>query len=90
MYKVVKYGAPWCGPCAMMDSLLKRAEFDFPEVIFENVDISKPENGCFLSDYKILAIPTIICFKDDEVVSKNTGGMSYQGLEELIKNLLTK
>lgn len=89
MIKVVKYGAPWCGPCVMMDQIMDRAAENYPNVAFEKVDISKPENECFLVDYKIVAVPAIICFKDDKLVSKNTGAMTYQELSKIVENLLS-
>lgn len=89
-YKVVKYGAPWCGACTMMGPYIERAKIDFPEVSFEDVDVSLAENQCFLEEYKIIAIPAFICFRDGKMVSKTTGALSYQELSELVKNLINE
>lgn len=86
-YKVVKYGTPWCGPCVMMDTIMESAAKEFPDVEFENVDVS--EDDCAINEFRIVAIPTIICFKEDKVVSKTTGPMTYPVFKTLIENLLT-
>nr|DAX25519.1 MAG TPA: TRX family protein [Crassvirales sp.] len=88
MKRVVKYGAPWCGPCVMMEDILKPLSKEFPDIEFESVDISLPENECILSDLKIVAIPTIVLYKNEEIVSKTTGALSLPALRTLIVDLL--
>ena len=88
MKKIIKFGAPWCGPCAAMHPLFEKAKLDYPNIIFEELDIDQPENQCYINDFKIISIPTIMCFNDTKVVSKNTGGMSYDGLKQIIDNLI--
>lgn len=88
MIKVVKYGAPWCGPCVGMDVILEQLSETFPDIEIESVDISKPENEYFIRDLKIVSIPTIIIYKDEEIVSKNTGAMSYPSLVSLVESAL--
>lgn len=90
MIKVVKYGTPWCGPCIAMGNVLEMAKKDYPQIVFESVDVSVPENECLIDTLKILAVPTLICYVDDEIVSKTTGGpMAYPALRKLLDSLLT-
>ncbi len=77
---LVDFWAEWCGPCRVMNPVL--AEFatehaDTMRVVKVNVDDS-PETA---QRYRILGIPTMLVFKDGEVVKQLVGAMPKQRLE---------
>ncbi|MEG0799127.1 MAG: thioredoxin [Bacilli bacterium] len=76
---LVDFYAQWCGPCKMLMPIL--------ESIDKNVDIIKVDVDMFpelASNYGIMSIPTLIYFKDGEVVKKVNG---FQDKNSFIKDI---
>ena len=80
---VVDCWAPWCGPCRMIGPVIEALSEEYPNVTFgklntdENLEISRKFN--------IMAIPTLLFFKDGEHVERVTGVVPKRHIESLIK-----
>jgi len=77
---VLDFWAPWCGPCRMMEPVLKEvaAEHDAVTVGKLNVD----ENPGTATKFDILSIPTLLVFVDGQVAKKLVGAMPKKRLLE--------
>ena len=76
----VDFYAVWCGPCKMMDPVLKEVHNKLGDkVTFLKVDIDK--NPRAASFYNIRAVPTYILFRKGQIIWQQSGVISIHELE---------
>jgi len=84
---VVDFWAEWCGPCLMISPLVEELAQEYAEqVVVGKVNID--ENDELAGEYGIRSIPTLLFFKNGEVVDKHVGAASKSVLETKLKGLL--
>ena len=71
---LVDFWAEWCGPCHMIAPYVKEIANEQEEVLkVAKLDID--ENPVTPGRYGIMSIPTLMLFKNGEVVARITGAM---------------
>ena len=84
---VVDFWAEWCAPCRMMTPIINELASLFKEkVIIGKLDVDVNPN--FPVKFGIRSIPTIMIFKNGQVVDKVIGAISRQDLLEKIEKQL--
>jgi thioredoxin 1 len=84
---LVDFWAEWCGPCKAIAPIVKEIADDNGDklkVVKINIDDSPQTPGT----YGIRSIPTILMFKDGQVVSQLTGARPKGDFEELVEGVL--
>jgi len=72
---LVDYWAEWCGPCKMVAPILEEVATDMSDKLtVGKVDVD--ENQELAAQLNIMSIPTLVLFKDGEVVDQAVGALS--------------
>jgi thioredoxin 1 len=76
---LVKFGASWCGPCKMIKPTLQKLEDQHGLPVVE-VDVDEePE---LARQFRIMSIPTMLLFKNGQVVRTIVGVKPQKALEQ--------
>ena len=82
---LVDFTATWCGPCKMVDPIIKQLADDWKDKV-KVVKCDADQNQNILMQYGVMGIPTIMLFKGGKMVERVTG---YQPKEKLVSKMIT-
>ena len=69
---VVDFWAAWCGPCRMVGPVIEELNKDYDgRAVVGKVDVDS--NQEFAAKYGVRNIPTVLVFKNGEVVTRQVG-----------------
>ena len=81
---IVDFWAVWCGPCRMLSPILDEVEEEMADQITV-VKVNVDDADEIAAQYRIMSIPTLLFFKNGQVVDKTVGAMPKPALVEKIK-----
>lgn len=84
---IVDFWAVWCGPCRMVGPIVQEIGEEYSDrCVVGKLDVDhNPETA---KTYGIRNIPTILFFKNGEIVDKQVGAVPKQKLIEKLEALL--
>ncbi len=77
------FWAPWCGPCKMIAPVLEELDSEMGDKV-KIVKIDVDENQETAGKFGVMSIPTLLVFKNGEVVDKVVGFQPKDALAELL------
>jgi thioredoxin 1 len=85
---VVDFWAPWCGPCRMVTPVLEDVSQKMNGKI-KFVKLNTDENQKIAMDYQIMAIPSLLIFKDGQEVDRIVGLVPQEQLEADLQKIIS-
>ena len=82
--KVIRFTAPWCGPCRAYAPTFESVSKEVSDWEFETIDIDK--NPSAAQEYVIRGIPTTAFLVDGKLVGKVSGVLKPQELKERLED----
>ncbi|MBO5718062.1 MAG: thioredoxin [Bacteroidales bacterium] len=84
---VIDFWAEWCGPCRMVAPIIEELAEEYGDrVLIGKMDVDKNDEVC--SQFGIRNIPTILFFKNGQLVDKQVGAAQKAALAAKIDALL--
>ena len=73
------FWAPWCGPCKMIAPVLEELDSEMGDKV-KIVKLDVDENQETAAKFGVMSIPTLLVFKNGEVVDKVVGFQPKEAL----------
>ena len=84
---LVDFWARWCGPCRMLGPVIEELATEYEgRVVVGKVDVDN--NQEFAAKYGVRNIPTVLVFKDGEVVGRQVGVAAKKTYTDALDSLL--
>ena len=84
---LVDFWAEWCGPCKQIGPSLEEISDEMSEkVIVAKLNID--ENPQAAGKYGVKGIPTLMLFKDGEIISTKVGALPKSKIKEWIESAI--
>lgn len=84
---LVDFFATWCGPCKMMHPVLEQLKAGLGDSLrILKIDVDK--NQSIAMSYGIQGVPTLILFRNGQILWRQSGAMSLSDLQGVIRQFI--
>ena len=80
---LVDFWAPWCGPCQALAPTVEEIAAERSDVKVGKVNVDDQQE--LARTYRIMSIPTLMVFKNGEMVRREVGGRSKEEILDMVR-----
>ncbi|MFZ6009346.1 MAG: thioredoxin [Bacteroidota bacterium] len=81
---IVDFWAEWCGPCRMMNPALEELALDYKgKAVIGKLNVD--ENPAITARFGVRSAPTLLFFRNREIVDKQIGAVPKSALIQKLK-----
>ncbi len=84
---LVDFSANWCPPCRMLHPVVEQISSDY-EGKLNVYEVNTDENPGLARKFNITSVPTIIFFKNGQMVKQIVGFREYDALKEIVESII--
>jgi thioredoxin 1 len=84
--EVIKFSAPWCGPCKTYKIIFDAVISEYPDITVKEVDID--DNADIAKKYSIASIPTTIITKNNVELDRLKGIIAGKELKSTLNKYI--
>ncbi len=84
---IVDFWATWCGPCKMIAPILEEIASEYPDKV-KVTKLDVDSNARTAGKYNIMSIPSLLFFKNGEVVDQVVGAIPKAQLTARLEKVL--
>lgn len=81
---LVDFWAAWCGPCKMIAPVLEQLDAEIGDQV-KIVKVDVDNNQSTAAEHQVMSIPTLLLFKNGQVVDKTVGFQPKEALQAFIQ-----
>ena len=82
---IVDFWAPWCGPCKMTSPIIEQLASEYAgKVVFAKLNVDNNQRTA--QKYSVQGIPTLLLFKDGQLIDRLVGAVPKSYIESKIKS----
>ena len=80
---LIDFWSVWCGPCKMMSPIMDEIAATVPDVKVGKVNVDEEDE--LAAQFGIMSIPSILAFKNGELVNQTVGVQPKEAILSLVK-----
>ena len=82
---IIDFWAPWCGPCMMVGPIIEELAKEMQgKIVFGKLNVD--ENPSVSMKHQIMSIPTMLIFKNGNLIDKLIGAMPKDMLKQKLES----
>ena len=78
---IIDFWAAWCGPCKILSPIVDEAAKEMKDVKFGKINVDMEQD--IAQEFEVMSIPTLIFFKDGEVVNRTVGVIEKEEIKSI-------
>lgn len=80
---LLDFWAAWCGPCRMLSPVVDQIAEEMPDIKVGKVNVD--EQGELAQKFQVMSIPTLLVFKNGEMVQQAVGVQPKAAIVNMLK-----